>query len=245
MSELITVRDVRVDTAGKTLATGDLLADFGTFLRLHVADEDASPNTIRSYHTNAGQFVKWCARQEIDPARATETDLLNYRKYLNDSYTRGTVAVKLAAVKQLYEAATWRGLRAPKDNTDRSDKIKFLPLEGLRRLLDAPKGNRPSAVRDRAILGLMGRHGLRVSEVAGLTLDAVDLGGDFASREQGKQSENCALDRDQHRGDPSMACHTSRGSQRWRVGLVRLVGSAHKGQRDDGPGHTLEGGQVP
>jgi len=35
----------------------DILADFGKFLRLHTADGDASPATIRSYHSNAGQFV--------------------------------------------------------------------------------------------------------------------------------------------------------------------------------------------
>jgi len=45
-----------------------------------VADGDASENTIRSYHTNAGQFVNWCASQDIQPAAATETDLQNYRK---------------------------------------------------------------------------------------------------------------------------------------------------------------------
>jgi len=92
------------------------------------------------------------------------------------------VAVKLTAIRRL--AAAWRGLRqdnpaaglrAPKDKTERAERIKFLPLDGLRRLLDAPRGNDPAAVRDRAILAMMGRHGLRVSEVAGLTVDSVDF----------------------------------------------------------------------
>jgi site-specific recombinase XerC len=107
-----------------------------------------------------------------------------YRRELVAQHKVGTVAVKLAAIRRLYEAAVWRGLRqdnpaaglrAPKDRTARAERIKFLPLEGLRRLLDAPKGDDPAAVRDRAILALMGRHGLRVSEVAGLTVDAVDF----------------------------------------------------------------------
>ena len=71
-------------------------------------------------------------------------------------YQPGTVAVKLAVVRRLYAAAAWRGmrsdnpaagLRAPKDKTDWADKVKFLPLEGLRRLLDAPEGNDPAAVQ--------------------------------------------------------------------------------------------------
>ena len=99
-------------------------------------------------------------------------------------YEVGTVAVKLVAIRRLYEAAVWRGLRqdnpaaglkAPKDRTERAERIKFLPLDGLRCLLDAPKGDDPAAHRDRAILALMGRHGLRVSEVSRLTVDAVDF----------------------------------------------------------------------
>ena len=166
------------------VTTGDVLADFATFLRLHVADGDASEHTIQSYYSSAAQFVSWCREHKISPAEATDRDLIAYRKHLIEHYARGTVAVKLAAVRRLYGAIAWRGLRAdnpaaglraPKDKTERSERVKFLPLDGLRRLLDAPTGDRPAAVRDRAMLALMGRHGLRVSEVAGLTVDAVDL----------------------------------------------------------------------
>jgi len=161
--------------AGALAVGSDILVDFGKFLRLHTADGDASPLTLHSYHANAAQFVRWCGGQGIDPATATEGDLLAYRRALMADYQPGTVAVKLAAVRRLYAAAVWRGMRndnpaarlkAPRDKTTRADKVKFSPLDGLRRLLDAPQGDSPSAIRDRAILGLMGRHGLRVSEVA-------------------------------------------------------------------------------
>lgn len=46
------------------------------------------------------------------------------------------------------------------------ERVKYLLLDGLRRLLDPPKGKGVAAIRDRAILALMSRHGLRVSEVA-------------------------------------------------------------------------------
>jgi len=162
----------------------DLLADFGAFLRLHVADGDASDHTIRSYYTHARQYVKWCAEAGLAPGAATETDLLRYRRHLVGQYARGTVAVKLAAVRRLYEAAVWwdmrgdnpaAGLKAPKDKTARAERVKFLPLEGLRRLLNAPEGNSRMARRDRAILALMGKHGLRVAEVAGLDVESVDF----------------------------------------------------------------------
>ena len=45
----------------------------------------------------------WCQEQGISPAPATEDDLIAYRKALVDAgYKRGTVAVKLAAVRRLY-----------------------------------------------------------------------------------------------------------------------------------------------
>jgi site-specific recombinase XerD len=164
--------------------TTDIMVDFAKFLRLHTADGDASPATIRSYYGNAAQFVAWCTERGVNPATATEEDIATYRRELVAQYQTGTVAVKLAAIRRLYEAAVWRGLRqdnpaaglkAPKDRTQRAERIKFLPLDGLRRLLEAPTGDDPAAVRDRAILTLMGRHGLRVSEVAGLTIDSADF----------------------------------------------------------------------
>lgn len=177
----------------------DILADFGEFLRLSVADGDASSHTLRSYHTHASQFVTWCQRVGIEPASATDTDLMNYRRHLIDSgYTRGTVGVKLAAVRRLYAAAVWRGLRpdnpaagikAPRERTARQERVKYLPLVGLSRLLNAPDPQTAKGKRDRAILALMGRHGLRVAEVAALTVADLDLGDPSTVQVSGKGSK--------------------------------------------------------
>ena len=144
---------------------------------------DASDHTIRSIYSNLAGFNEWANDTNIDPARANEDDLRAYRKHLVDSsYARGTIGVKLAAVRRLYEAAVWRGLRsdnpaaglrAPRDETDQADKVKFLSLEGLKCLLTTPDPATAKGLRDRAILTLMGRHGLRVAEVAGLTVEAI------------------------------------------------------------------------
>jgi len=83
-----------VPQQGGGLATVDILADFDKFLRLHTADGDASPATLRSYHSNAGQSAAWCAEHGINPATATEDDIAAYRKALVAQYATGTVAVK-------------------------------------------------------------------------------------------------------------------------------------------------------
>jgi site-specific recombinase XerD len=168
------------------LAKADILDAFAAFLRLNVAQGDASPETIRSYHAHVGQFVAWCGDHRVNPALATEEDLERYRAYLAGAgYGRGTIAVKLSVVRRLYQAATWRGLRtdnpaaglkAPKERGSRADRVKYLPLAGFRALVDAPDKRTAKGKRDRAILTLLGYHGLRVSEVAGLTVDNLHLG---------------------------------------------------------------------
>ena len=70
------------------VTSGDVLADFGTFLRLHVADGDAPEHTIQSYYGNAAQYVAWCRDRGIDPAKAAERDLIAYRKCLIALCTR-------------------------------------------------------------------------------------------------------------------------------------------------------------
>lgn len=161
----------------------DLSQALADFLRLNVADGDASPKTVASYLTEIRQYTQWCESEGINPAQAGEDDLREYRGYLVAHHTRGTVATKLAAIRRLYDAAVWRGLRldnpakglkAPKDKTSREDSVKFLPLEGFKRLLSLPDN-----ARDRAILVLMGWHGLRVEEVTNLNRDDVHLGGEL------------------------------------------------------------------
>lgn len=167
----------------KLPAVTDLNQAMADFLRLNVADGDASAKTIASYLTEVRQYTRWCETVRINPARATENDVRSYRAYLIDSYSRGTVATKLAAIRRFYDAAVWRGLRvdnpakglkAPKDRTAREDSVKFLPLEGFKRILAIPDN-----ARDKAILALMGWHGLRVEEVVNLDLDNLALEGEL------------------------------------------------------------------
>lgn len=157
-----------------------IMADF---LRLSTANGDASVKTIQSYLTETRQFCLWCQQAGINPALANEDDLKAYRSYLVVNYKRSTVATKLAVVRQFYAASVWRGLRldnpakglkAPKDRTAREDAVKFLSLEGFKKVLAMPDN-----ARDKAILALMGWHGLRVEEVVNLSLNNLSLEGEL------------------------------------------------------------------
>jgi site-specific recombinase XerD len=105
--------DTLATTRRAELARGDILNAFAAFLRLNVAQGDASPQTVRSYHAHVGQYVAWCDEEGLDPAGAHEEDLEAYRRRLVEAdYARGTIGVKLSVVHRLYQAAVWRGLRA-------------------------------------------------------------------------------------------------------------------------------------
>jgi site-specific recombinase XerD len=131
------------------VSTGDLLLAWADFLRLDVAQGDASPRTVATYQAQVRDFLAWCQAQGLHPALATEDDLKAYRAHLVERYARATVATRLAAVRRFYQAAVWRGyrtdnpaagIRPPRERTARDELVRFLPLEGLKRLLDAPRG---------------------------------------------------------------------------------------------------------
>lgn len=167
------------------LAQPDPLTAFADFLRLKVADGDASPATIRTYHSNVTAFYQWATDQGIAPAQASEQDVEDYRRALVEAkLSRATITARLAALARFFEAAQWRGLRqdnpaagvkAPKDKTAQSERIKFLPKDGVPRLLATCPADSPRGIRDRAALTVFALHGPRVAELAALDLDALDL----------------------------------------------------------------------
>ena len=65
--------------------------------------------------------------------------------------------------------------KLPKRDTGQDERKHLTGLE-IKKLLAAVKGARHEA-RDRCLILLMFRHGLRVSEAAGLTLAAVNMEG--------------------------------------------------------------------
>ena len=102
--------------AGGALSPVNLLADFGAFLRLHVADGDASSHTIRSYHTNARQFVGWCKDRDIEPAQALPID--------------GVYATLAYIDSQIHESMTNIGKNPTFGSNQRTVEVHILDYEG-------------------------------------------------------------------------------------------------------------------
>jgi site-specific recombinase XerD len=164
-----------------------LLEAFQEFMRLDVAQGDASPETVRTYWGQVQAFVAWCEEERIEPSLASHDDLKAYRSALiEDDYARSTIAGRLNSVRRFYEMARARGfrhdnpaegLKAPRDLSEGTARVKWLPLGAVQRLLDAPDATQATGIRDRAILLLLTVHGLRRMEVARLQIDDLDLEG--------------------------------------------------------------------
>jgi integrase/recombinase XerC len=178
-------------------------AALAEFLRHLGLEKNASPHTVKSYRedlTQAIEFFRSRPGGPTDPARLTTRLLRAYLAWLHEQqYAKTTIARRIAAVRSwcrflcrqgVLESNPALGLRGP-----RQDKPlpHFLPREDLLRLLEAPSGDTPLGLRDRALLESLYSAGLRVSELVGLDLGDVDLDDGLATvRGKGKR-ERLAL----------------------------------------------------
>ena len=147
---------------------------------------NAAEGTLTEYRRNATEFLGFLASRNVDwrnPGRAT------VRGYLATLADRGlapsSVAGRLAAIRSLYRHALRQGrisvdplagVRAPR----RPSRLpKVLSADQAAELVTAPRRitRRDEALmrRDEAILELLYATGMRISELAGLTLDRVDV----------------------------------------------------------------------
>ncbi len=146
------------------------------------------------------------ARRTVE---AYAADLVEYLEGLESSGVRTPDAVSAAHVRQHLDALAARGLssrsqarhlaavrvfhrfllseqHAAADPTAHSETPRLtrrlpvvLSLEEVEALRDAPRGEGPSGLRDRAMLALLYATGLRVSELVSLPLEALRLDAGF------------------------------------------------------------------
>jgi integrase/recombinase XerC len=160
------------------------------FLQFLALNRNASAHTIRAYESDLTQFIGYVAasadlkKRELDPAQIDRAALRGFLGELyRQGHSRATAARKLAAVR-----AFLRYLRREAVIDDDPGGLVPTPKRDVRMpahlservmaaLLDAPAGDTALSRRDRAILELFYASGLRLSELAGLAMDDLNLGG--------------------------------------------------------------------
>ncbi|MFO7973110.1 MAG: tyrosine recombinase XerC [Candidatus Hydrogenedentota bacterium] len=164
------------------------------------AERGFSDHTQRAYHKDIAQFCTYLEHgpaafsgESEDIAQEPRFEVLrragrnDVRAFLGHLRTLGasprTTARKLAAIRAIYKFFVRTGImeqnpaqavRSPKLARDLPE---VLSIPEVTTLMEAPDITTPLGKRDRAILETLYSSGVRCAELAGLTLDAVDLVG--------------------------------------------------------------------
>jgi integrase/recombinase XerD len=157
------------------------------FLNYLVTQEGCSDNTIAAYRNDLGQLDGFLASEsggKVTWDAVTRDHLINYILFLKErEYASATVARKVAAMKSFFNFLLRTDVIEgnPAEELDSPKVKKQLPQtltpDEVEQLLILPcrQGVTPKGLRDLALLEVLYATGMRVSEVAGLTLDDLDL----------------------------------------------------------------------
>jgi integrase/recombinase XerC len=162
-----------------------LLKDFLRYLRLN---RNLSLHTVRAYESDLTQFIDHVAlsagmkRVDLTPSALSKDAIRSYLAEVHaQGMTRSSAARKLAAVRTfiryLRREALIEGDPGAVVATPKRDvrMPAHLSEEEMLRVLAAPSTDDALGRRDRAILELFYASGLRLSELAGLGLDDLNL----------------------------------------------------------------------
>ena len=143
-----------------------------------------STNTLLAYRRDLTTYAAWLAAHGLDLQTVQRIDL---DRFVGERRSSGaapaSVARQLAAIRMLHRFLATEGLRVDDPTADvEGVKVpagipKPLTEDEVAALLAAPVGDDPIARRDRALLELLYATGARISELAGLDLDDLDLTG--------------------------------------------------------------------
>jgi integrase/recombinase XerC len=168
------------------------------FLRHLAGERRASPRTVTEYGRDIeglARFARERGSRAADDVRAIDVYLLrSWLAALARRHAPSSISRKVAAARTWMRWMRRRGhvTACPADELATPKVRRGLPtllsVDSAKQVVEVPAGDTPAGLRDRAILELLYGSGLRVSELCGLDLDALDLAGATA-RVLGKGSK--------------------------------------------------------
>ena len=160
--------------------TGSIQVEAVAFLNFCRIEKGLAANSLEAYEADLEKFSQFCVHE---CAGIPELDTV--RRYVDALYQSGmgsrSVARHLSTLRNFY-AYLLRECRIASDPTEHLGTPKqwqtipkFLNLEEIERLLQAPDASRPTGLRDHAMLQLLYATGLRVSELCRLGVGDLNL----------------------------------------------------------------------
>jgi integrase/recombinase XerC len=156
---------------------------FDRYIQYLEAERNASPYTVRNYRADLADFFKFLKAKELTLLNEVDRHVLrDYLSHLVEGgIAKASIARKLSAIRSFYRYLVREEI-IPKNPIEQVSSPKldkrlpsFLTKEEMVKLLNAPDLSTPLGQRDRALLELLYASGLRVSELASLTPEQVDL----------------------------------------------------------------------
>ena len=151
----------------------------------HLAlERRASAHTVAAYRSDLAQLAAFVAERRPSAKTPRDVDVLVLRAWLGQlarTLSPPSVGRKIAAARAMFRFLQRRGevdknpageLSLPKV---RRPLPTFLNADAAAEVVTAPDEDTPAGLRDRALLEVLYASGLRVSELAGLSLDTVEL----------------------------------------------------------------------
>ncbi len=163
------------------------------FLKYLALNRSVSRHTVRAYESDLSQFFDHAAAgarvkpRDLAPSALDRSAIRSFLSTANaKGQSRATAARKLAAIRTFLKyLRREEAISSDPGSLVRTPKREVrmpahLSEEEMVRLLDAPDASEPLGRRDKAIVELFYASGLRLSELAGLDLDDVNLGRKMA-----------------------------------------------------------------
>lgn len=159
-----------------------------SYLRHLDLDENCSPETVRAYGADLGEFLSFLEKETgaKNGPPVSRLDRTSVRAFLGELHRRGskksTVARKLAALRSFFRYMKRRGRiktnPAVAVATPRQERRlpRQLSLAEVTHLVEMPDSGTPLGSRDRAILEFLYATGVRVSELTSISMEDLDLG---------------------------------------------------------------------
>jgi integrase/recombinase XerD len=221
-----------------------LMLDFLAYLEL---ERGLSRNTLEAYRSDLLQFGAFLERSRIDALAVTHRELASFLAELaagdveRAPVAPATLQRKAACLRSFYRHLRRESVIAHDPTAElrgprKSQRLpQVLTRDEVMRLLGAPRGTTPAALRDRALLELMYACGLRVSEVVGLELTDVDSDvGILTARGKGSKERIVPVGRE---AIAALRVYLERGRPR----LVGLAPEQHLFVNQRGHGLTRQG----
>ncbi|MEY8461414.1 site-specific tyrosine recombinase [Eggerthellaceae bacterium 24-137] len=160
------------------------LDEYMSHLRI---ERGASPRTAEAYRRDLEMYLAFLDEQEVAECDDVTSDVIAAfeKRLVEDGLATTTVRRRISAVRGYHKFLVREGLAStnPAEAVDIPKAADVLPdvlsIDEVGRMLDAYIDERPSGLRDRAILEVLYGCGLRVSEVCGLDLENLYLDDGF------------------------------------------------------------------